>query len=258
MKAEIGLPFFSSFEPDPQLAWQMSRAEKYCLIGLLETLRPEVSIEIGTYQGGSLQVIHHYSGKVYSIDISPAPKQFLESKFPDVSFIVGQAGNEIHQLFREIEAQGKKLEFILVDGDHTKKGVAADLKVILSYPHKHPLTIIMHDSFNPQCRMGIRSAASADFPMISYVELDYITGSFWHNDTYREMWGGFAIMKLDPAKKETGVAIHESQGHLFRLTRIVSVHIWKDALRFLIPVKQWLYKKMGKSQRGDIYFTFDK
>ena len=77
MKSNIGVPFFSDFNADLQIEWQMSRAEKYCFIHLLQHLKPETAIEIGTYIGGSLQVISKFSKQVYSIDISEAPKKFL-------------------------------------------------------------------------------------------------------------------------------------------------------------------------------------
>lgn len=256
MNVNIGIPFFSGFKVDPRLEWQMSRAEKYCLINILESLQPEVAIEIGTYKGGSLQVINRYSEKVYSIDISKAPKNFLENKFPDVTFIVGEGHNTVLEIFREIEEQNKKLSFILVDGDHTKKGVMNDLTVILSYPHKHPLTIILHDSFNPQCRKGIKSVDYSKYPMVEYIELDYITGAFWHNETYREMWGGFAMIKLNPLKKEAGVEINECQKRLFRNTYPASVHWFKDPLQLLSPLKKFLYKKLGKPHKSAIYDNF--
>ncbi len=257
MSANISIPFYSEFTVDPELDWQMSRAEKYCLINTLYTLKPEVSIEIGTYKGGSLQVISRYSQTVYSIDISPAPKKFLLTKFPNVIFKVAKGHLIIHELFKEIDQQGKKLGFILVDGDHTKKGVSQDIEAILSYPHKHPFTIILHDSFNPQCRKGIACVDYKKYPAVEYVELDYITGSYWHNDTYREMWGGFGMIRVNPSKKDPGVIINESQGHLFKLTFLGSAHLIKDRLRFLSPVKQYIYKKLGKKNRAEMYDSFD-
>ena len=256
MNGNIGTPFFSAFVVDPELDWQMSRAEKYCLINLLQSLQPEVSIEIGTYKGGSLQVLNKYSQKVYSIDISATPKAFLKDRFPNVEFIVGEGHKEVITVFQELDKQDKKLGFILVDGDHTKKGVQNDLNAILSYPHKHPLTILLHDSFNPQCRKGIKSIDYAKFPMVEFVELDYITGSFWHNDTYREMWGGLAMIKLNPLNKEPVVVVNESQGHLFKHTRLASVHLIKDPLRFLSPVKKSLYKRLGKTHKSAMYDDF--
>lgn len=257
MKASTGTPFFSSFNIQSDLDWQMSRSEKYCLIHLLETLQPEVSVEIGTYQGGSLQVISRFSKEVHSIDISPAPKQLLETRFSNVQFHVAKAGDVLKAIFTRIEQEGKQLGFVLIDGDHSKNGVRADIQEVLSYPHKHPFTILLHDSFNPQCRAGIKSIDYTKYPAVAYVELDYITGSFWHNDTYREMWGGFAIIKVNPQRQDTGVVILESQQKLFKHTRLASIHLLKDNLRFLQPVKKALYRLLGKKDASQKYFDFN-
>ena len=58
MQSNNGIPFISDFKSAPDINWQMSRAEKYCLINLLQHLKPETAIEIGTFMGGSLQVLN--------------------------------------------------------------------------------------------------------------------------------------------------------------------------------------------------------
>jgi len=255
MQSNVGAPFYSDFKVDENLEWQMSRAEKYCLINILEHIRPNVAIEIGTYKGGSLQVLNKLAQHVYSIDISSAPEKFLASKFPKVNFRIGESHSTIRNVFQEIEQIGLTLDFILVDGDHTTKAVRQDLEAILSYPHKHPITIILHDSFNPQSRKGIKSVNYMNYPSVSYVELDYITGSFWHNNTYREMWGGFAMIKIDPLNKMP-LRFMASQENLFRRAYWSSIHIIKDPFHFLVPIKQAIFRKLGIKQRIDIYNEF--
>lgn len=98
--------------------------------------------------------------------------------------------------FKKIEETGEELNFILVDGDHSKLAVYNNLKMILDYPHKYELTILVHDRFYPQSRKGMKMVDFANYEKVEYIELDYIHGNFWHNDTYREMWGGFALFKL--------------------------------------------------------------
>jgi hypothetical protein len=71
--------------------------------------------------------------------------QLIENKFSNVQFRVGESHALIPQVLKEIDANNQKLEFILVDGDHTTKAVQRDLKAILNYSHKHPVTIILHD-----------------------------------------------------------------------------------------------------------------
>ena len=57
--------------------WQMTRCEKYAFASILEAARPAVAIEIGTYKGGSLQLIAEHAEKVYSIDTSSEPQELL-------------------------------------------------------------------------------------------------------------------------------------------------------------------------------------
>lgn len=254
--SDNGMPFISSFPVDDTLPWQMSRSEKYGLIGLLEDLKPDYSLEIGTFRGGSLQVISRFSNHVFSIDISPEPKRTLEKRFHNVEFIVGNSIDVIHSTIQRIEAHGGKLNFVLIDGDHSRKGVYNDLKAVLDYEHKNDLTILMHDSYNPECRKGMKDVDFTKYDNIEYVELDYITGSFWHNNNNREMWGGLAMIKLktDPCDNPK---VHESAVKSFEVSRLHSSHIIKDSLWFLKPFKRWLYRKLNLKHPLDELYDFD-
>jgi len=234
---DISNPFFSNFPINPNIEWQMSRAEKYCLIHLLENLKPEYSIEIGTYKGGSLQVLSKFSKKVYSIDIDSEPKHTLKNQFDNVIFKVGKSHDIIKNVIEDIESKNGKLNFILVDGDHSKDGVKKDLECILSCNLKHPLTVILHDSFNPQCRSGMKSINYKKYNFIEHIDLDYIHGCFSPNTNHREMWGGFAIIKINPKIKKPNFKITQSQKMLFDATYWKSIHIIKDKLLFLKPLK---------------------
>lgn len=257
MNSDIGLPFISALKINDSLKWQMSRAEKYALIHVLETLQPEVSIEIGTFQGGSLQVISRFSKEVYSLDISKAPSKLLSNQFPNVFFKIGNSVEILADIFEEIEKRGKKLAFILVDGDHSKKGVQNDLEAILNYPHKNKITIILHDSFNPQCRAGIKAIDFKAYKSVEYIEVDYITGAYSANNNFLEMWGGFAMIQLNPSYQGPSVPVLESQRNLFRLSHLFSKHIIKDPLKFLVPVKRKVYALLGKKHGLDMYDNFE-
>ena len=60
-----------SLEPGFDLHWQMTNCERFALSGLLKRLQPKLSLEIGTYMGGSLQVLARFSQAVISVDIDP-------------------------------------------------------------------------------------------------------------------------------------------------------------------------------------------
>lgn len=252
---DSGRPFFSDFKPSSDFDWEMSRAEKYTLIGLLEHLKPNFSIEIGTYKGGSLQVISKYSVKVYSLDISPEPQRTLKDKFKNVEFSIGNSPELLPDLFQSIEDKGGQLNFILVDGDHSKMGVYKDLKAILAYPHKNDLTILIHDSFNPRSRQGMKMIDYTKYDHVEYVELDYVQGSFWQNGAYREMWGGFALIKIG-GNGQNG-KINESAVKAFNTSYKHSVHPIKDALQFLKPLEKTVNRIIGRKHKSDKYLDFD-
>ena len=54
------------------LYWEMVNAEKIALLNLLSDIKPVISIEIGSKEGGSLQLISQLSQTVYSLDIDPS------------------------------------------------------------------------------------------------------------------------------------------------------------------------------------------
>ncbi|MFW5708479.1 MAG: class I SAM-dependent methyltransferase, partial [Bacteroidota bacterium] len=118
---------------DYTLPWQMSRWEKYTFYTLLESIKPECAIEIGTYKGGSLQVISDFSRHVYSIDIDSELSLSAQKGFTNTEFLWGKSREILPELLERIAESGEKLNFVLVDGEHTPEGVKSDIEMILQY-----------------------------------------------------------------------------------------------------------------------------
>lgn len=116
---------------DLPLHWQMTRWEKYGFASILEAAKPKVAIEIGTYQGGSLQVIARRAGKVYSLDLDPSLGDRLGRRLPNVEFLSGDSRATLPPLLDRIMEQGEELGFVLIDGDHTTEGVRDDANAVL-------------------------------------------------------------------------------------------------------------------------------
>jgi hypothetical protein len=216
------------------LHWQMTNCERFALQGLLQRLSPSVSIEIGTYQGGSLQVISRYSDKVISIDIDPEVGKRLDGKFPNVEYRSGDSAELLPGLVEQLNHDGTPVGFILVDGDHSSAGVRRDINYLLALKPIQRIVIIMHDSFNPTCREGMRTASWEKSPYVSWVELDFIPG-IYHREAHdtapaRSMWGGFACAVLEPVKRTGALVIKESQRGLFDSTYAHSVHAEEHTL----------------------------
>lgn len=202
-KAGQGLsnaPFLGNFLPAESLRyWQMSPSEQAAFIYLLQQLRPKVAIEIGTRFGGTLQVLAKYCEKVYSLDIDPEVPARMAGQYKNVEYLIGSSTQTLPALLQKLTAEKAELAFVLVDGDHSAQGVRADLNTILQFPPLVPLYIVMHDSFNPECRAGLRAAAWLECPHLQWVELDFVGGIINPSPSFRgQMWGGLALGLLLP------------------------------------------------------------
>jgi hypothetical protein len=197
--------------------WMMSPAEQTALVFLLQQQRPDVAIEIGTRFGGSLQVLSRYCGKVYSLDIDPDVPRRLEGRFPNVEYIVGPSDRTLPMLIDRIRAGGERLGFALVDGDHSSEGVRSDINNLLRYEPLVPFFIIMHDSFNPQCRHGLRTSDWAANLYVHAVELDFVPGVVNPSPKFSgQLWGGLALAWLLPEKRHGHFEVTGSGEMTFR------------------------------------------
>ena len=215
---------FSSRYP---LQWQMTPAERLALIGLVNAIHPARAIEVGTAQGGSLQVLADGAGRVHALDIDPTVTERL-SRFSNVEFIVGDSAETLPKLLARLHADGTPAEFVLIDGNHAYDGVKRDINAVLQYPPLSPTYVVMHDSFNPSCRRGIRDAGWAASPYVHSVELDFIQG--WYHTPAdgahidKQMWGGFALAILSPERRTHVLEVKESQLPTFSRMYEISRH----------------------------------
>lgn len=195
--------------------WQMNQSERIGLAGILHQHKPKLCIEIGTFCAGSLSLIAQYADEVYSIDIDGTiPERYKQLK--NVTFITGDSKNVLPELFKKLRDEDKNVDFILVDGDHSKEGVRQDLNLILDYVPTKPLYLMMHDSFNPACRQGMREAEWGKAKYLSFADLDFIPGRIIEHGGggHGELWGGLALAIFLPEKSKQPVSIQET-AHLF-------------------------------------------
>ena len=215
--------------------WLMTDAERSALAVLLSNLRPECAIEIGTYKAGSLGILSKYSNRVYSIDIDPSFRAEYCNIFPNVKFIVGNSQEVLPALLEDIQRNKEPLGFILVDGNHSGKGIRIDIENILRFSPSQPLIIIMHDSFNPECRKGILTANWSSNPYVQMLELDYVVGRFAtkeESDNYRTMWCGFALAIMLPEKRVGDMLIHQNEPLMFQTAYWRSVYPLRKIMNF--------------------------
>ena len=210
------------------LHWQMTRCERLIMTKVLSSLKPSLSIEIGTHKGGSLQVIAEYSDRVISLDLDPELKKTFGTRFPNVDFVTGYSQQTLPTIIDELTAKQQSPQFVLVDGDHSEKGVREDVNLILKIKPQSPMVIFMHDGFNPDCRRGMQTAAWANCPFVQFVDIDYIPGLFAASsyDTAEagSMWSGLGAALLTPEPRTKELVIRQSQQRVFEAVEPISVH----------------------------------
>lgn len=202
--------------------WQMNDSERLALTALLTRHHPQCSIEIGTYQGGSLSLISQFSETVFSVDIDPTiPSRFKQ--FKNVSFLTGPSSVILPLLFKELDEAGIPVDFILIDGDHSAEGIKRDISCILSYVPQKPLFVLIHDSFNPECRRGMLEVNWTSSSYVHWVDIDFIPGRIVEQGGpfQGQMWGGLALAYLKPERRINPFKI------------IVSAHTMHEKLKTL-------------------------
>jgi hypothetical protein len=238
---------------DLPLHWQMTRWEKYGFASLLEAAKPKVALEIGTYKGGSLQVIAQHAGKVYSLDLDASLGARLGPRFPNVEFLPGDSRAILPGLIDRIQERDEELGFVLIDGDHSTEGVRDDINAVLRYIPVRPVFIVFHDSFHPPCRQGILTADWAGCEYVDYVEIDFVPGVYHHEafDTApaRTMFGGLAVAVMRPERRAGPLTIHQSQEGLFETVLRSSSHV--AARRSLLGRALGKAKRMVLQPGGD-------
>lgn len=198
--------------------WLMTDAERATLHSLLTTLKPQCAIEVGVYKAGSLAMLSALCQKVYALDIDPACESAYASRFPNVEFITGSSTETLPKLIDRMQISGETLDFVLIDADHSAESISHDINSVLRYQPRSPLYIIMHDSFNPECRRGMKQANWSSNPHVHMVELDFVVGRFVtkeEGESYRQMWCGFALGVLLPEKRLGDVIIRENESLMY-------------------------------------------
>ena len=198
--------------------WQMNHAERCALTTVLSRFAPECSIEVGTYRGGSLSLIAQHSHVVFSLDIDPAiPEKF--AYMDNVSFVTSPSSVSLPLLLRELSAERVPIGFVLIDGDHSEEGVRTDIQSVLQHPPLRPMAVIIHDSFNPGCRHGIRCAGWETCEHVHAVDLDFVTGGVVNQPGGPfdgQLWGGLAFALLQPARRKGALTVQASGEKTFR------------------------------------------
>lgn len=174
--------------------WQMTYGKRAALEGLVAAAEPQLALEVGTAQGGSLDCIAAHSREVHSFDlIAPA------GEVPaNVIVHTGDSRETLPRVLAELAAAGRTVDFALVDGDHTAAGVRADLDAIVRSPAVDLALVVLHDTMNGEVRRGVREVGLERIPRVVYANLDLIPGFLSRTDPFADqLWGGLGLVVVN-------------------------------------------------------------
>lgn len=180
-------------------AWQMSLGERAAFEGLLSQLKPALAVEIGTAEGGSLARIAAHSDEVHSFDL--VEPQIPLDELGNVTLHTGDAHILLPEVLAGFAEQGRNIDFVLVDGDHSAEGVRKDLEDLLNSPALARTVIVIHDINNERVREGVDAVAYTAWAKVAHVDLDWVPGYvFRQPELLHELWGGLGLVVVDASR----------------------------------------------------------
>ena len=158
--------------------WLMSTREKLALIGLLHCLKPKKVLELGYHHGGATKWLSEFSEQVITVDVNEfvadAPNLFHNVEAWNCTTLEATSRIKKNNLF---------FDLAIIDADHSRQAVSADINGIIN----HSDIILMHDSFNADCRKGMIDALQNQKSHAYYLDLIPAVSK------KDGLWGGLAI-----------------------------------------------------------------
>ena len=192
----VGEPNLAALFDGPQ---QMSVGERAALEGFLELAKPALAIEIGRAEGGSLRRIAAHSAEVHSLDLDPPAPELTELE--QVSFHTGDSHELLPRLLAKLAGEGRNVDLVLVDGDHSAPGVRRDLSDLLDSPAVGRTLILIHDTANEEVRAGVERVDLDRTAKVVYADLDAVSGRLYRVESLRnQLWGGLGLVVVDDGR----------------------------------------------------------
>jgi hypothetical protein len=175
--------------------WQMTFGERAALEGVLSQLQPGLTIEIGTAEGGSLRCLARHSEWVHSFDLVCSP---AAEGLNNVTLHIGDSHALLPEVLADLGREGRNVDFVLVDGDHTADGVERDVRDLLRSDAIRRTLIAVHDTMNDEVRAGLKRIDYAANPKITHAELDFVGGHLsFGGPFHHQLWGGLGLIVVD-------------------------------------------------------------
>lgn len=183
---------------------------------MLSILKPTVALEVGTFQGQMFSLIAQHSKLAISVDPNPDVRQKLEPLHANAEFITATSDDALPSLIQRFQQSDEALEFIFLDGNHSKDFVRRDINNLLNYKPKTRTVLLMHDSFNADCRAGMLQANWRQCQHCHFVDLDFSGGVVHPNAEIRgQLWGGLGFALLLPEIRTEELTIRQTHALTF-------------------------------------------
>jgi hypothetical protein len=196
-------------KPSP---WQMTFGERAALEGILSQLTPSLAVEIGTAEGGSLRRIAQHSEEVHSFDLVTPDSSIQELE--NVTLHTGDSHVLLPEFLERLAAEGRNVDFVLVDGDHSADGVERDIRDLLGADALKRTVILAHDTLNDEVREGINRVDFNAEPKVIHADLDFVGGHLSQGGPFHhQLWGGLGLVLIDAV--DGPLSSNAEDGHRF-------------------------------------------
>jgi hypothetical protein len=178
-------------------SWRMTLGERFALEGVLCQLAPDLAVEVGVHQGGSLRRVAAHSREVHAFDIAPETADVIAA-VPNAVAHVGDSAELLPALLRRFTDEGRFLDFALIDGDHSFEGVQRDTLALLDSPSCVHTTIVLHDTANDVVREALEALDLPGHPKVGWCQLDFVPGYVVApgGPQEGEAWNGLGLVVL--------------------------------------------------------------
>jgi methyltransferase family protein len=171
---------------------EMSYGEQAALTGVLCALKPGLAFELGTFRGGSLVPIAAHSREVHTFDLA----SHVSESLPNVTYHIGDSRLTLPRVLSELDKAQRQINFVLVDGDHSRAGVEADMTNLLHSPALSSTVILLHDCANEGVREAARNVI-LEADGLAYADLSFVVPPQHRESLLSESWGGLGIVVVD-------------------------------------------------------------
>jgi hypothetical protein len=165
----------------------------------------------GRRRGACLRRIAAHAHEAHSFDLEPPTLSLPDN----VTVHTGDSHELLPEFLAELTRQGRRVDFVMVDGDHSPEGIRRDLEDLLDSDAVARAVILFHDVANERVRQGIEAVGFEEWPKVVRVELDWIAGKLFAEPAPRnELWGGIGLVVVDDSTTvDANRSVYEQRYH---------------------------------------------